>query len=101
MNQDINLFLRSQGLSSLKIDNYKRKIENSLTPFILEERNLNVSQLDIFSRLMMDRIIWVAGTIDDITSITTQAQLLYLDSVSNSDITMYISSYGGSVDAGL
>lgn len=101
MNNDLNLFLRDKGLSSLNIDNHKRMIESSLTPFILEERNLNVTQIDVFSRLMMDRIIWVAGTINDLMSITIQAQLLYLNSIGDGDITMYISSYGGSVDAGL
>ncbi|WP_289832433.1 ATP-dependent Clp protease proteolytic subunit, partial [uncultured Phocaeicola sp.] len=69
-----------------------------LNPYILEERQLNVTQLDVFSRLMMDRIIFLGTQIDDYTANTLQAQLLYLDSVeSGKDISIYINSPGGSV----
>ncbi len=73
-----------------------------LNPYILEERQLNVTQMDVFSRLMMDRIIFLGTQIDDYTANTLQAQLLYLDSVDpEKDISIYINSPGGSVSAGL
>lgn len=73
-----------------------------LNPYILEERQLNVTQMDVFSRLMMDRIIFLGTQIDDYTANTLQAQLLYLDSVDpGKDISIYINSPGGSVYAGL
>src|SRR5574344_609207 len=73
-----------------------------LNPYILEERQLNVTQMDVFSRLMMDRIIFLGTEIDDYTANTLQAQLLYLDSAdSGKDISIYINSPGGSVTAGL
>ena len=73
-----------------------------LNPYILEERQLNVTQMDVFSRLMMDRIIFLGTQIDDYTANTLQAQLLYLDSVdSGKDISIYLNSPGGSVTAGL
>ena len=73
-----------------------------LNPYILEERQLNVTQLDVFSRLMMDRIIFLGTEINDYTANTLQAQLLYLDSIdSGRDISIYINSPGGSVYAGL
>ena len=78
------------------------KSQGYLNPYILEERQLNVTQLDVFSRLMMDRIIFLGTQIDDYTANTLQAQLLYLDSVeSGKDISIYINSPGGSVYAGL
>ena len=73
-----------------------------LNPYILEERQLNVTQMDVFSRLMMERIIFLGTQIDDYTANTLQAQLLYLDSVDpGKDISIYINSPGGSVTAGL
>ncbi len=73
-----------------------------LNPYILEERQLNVTQMDVFSRLMMVRIIFLGTQIDDYTANTLQAQLLYLDSVDpGKDISIYINSPGGSVTAGL
>ena len=105
MNKEIKEFekyARSEyGISSLKMDYHNKKIESSLTPYILEEREMRVTQMDIFSRLMRDRILWVAGVIDDDTSIITQAQLMFLDSVDERDITMHIDSGGGSVKSGL
>lgn len=74
----------------------------SMTPYILEERQMRVTQMDIFSRLMMERIIWLAGPVNDLMSTTVQAQLLFLESVdSEKDITIYIDSPGGSVKSGL
>ena len=76
-------------------------IQNSMTPYILEERKLNATQMDVFSRLMMDRIIWAAGVVDDRMSTIVQAQLMFLDSLGNQDITMHVDSPGGSVKSGL
>lgn len=73
----------------------------SLTPYILEERELRVTQMDIFSRLMMDRIIWLAGPVNDRMSTVVQAQLLFLDNLDVNDITLHVDSPGGSVKSGL
>jgi ATP-dependent Clp protease protease subunit len=89
------------GISSLKLDYYDKRIQNSMTPYILEEREMRVTQMDIFSRLMRDRILWVAGEVNDNMSTVVQAQLMFLDSVDNRDITMHIDSPGGSVKSGL
>lgn len=99
--RDFGLYARSMGVSSLKIDNYMKQVNDSLTPYVLEERQLNVTQIDVFSRLMMERIIWVAGEVNDNMSVVTQAQLMFLDSLDNTDITMHIDSPGGSVKSGL
>ncbi|MCM1078304.1 MAG: ATP-dependent Clp endopeptidase proteolytic subunit ClpP [Bacteroidales bacterium] len=73
-----------------------------MNPYILEERQLNVTQMDVFSRLMMDRVIFLGTQVDDYTANTLQAQLLYLDSCDpEKDISIYINSPGGSVTAGL
>jgi len=98
MNEDFKKFARSQGVSSLTLDRY-----TSLTsPSIIEERKLNVAATDIFSRLMMDRIIFLGSAIDDEVSNIVQAQLLYLASADpNKDITIYLNTPGGSVTAGL
>ena len=90
------------GLNSQVVDNVKSMQNQYLNPYILEERQLNVTQMDVFSRLMMDRIIFLGTPIDDYTANTLQAQLLYLDSVDpGKDISIYINSPGGSVSAGL
>ena len=91
------------GLNGLALDQYTSKITNSyISPSILEERQLNVTQMDVFSRLMMDRVIFLGTPIDDYTANTLQAQLLYLDSCDpGKDISIYINSPGGSVTAGL
>lgn len=72
-----------------------------MTPYILEEREMRVTQMDIFSRLMRDRLLWVAGPVDDRMSTVVQAQLMFLDSTDKTDITMHIDSPGGSVKSGL
>jgi ATP-dependent Clp protease protease subunit len=92
-------------VQSLQVDNYLARIENSIpmamTPYITEERELRVAQMDVFSRLMMDRIIFLGEAIDDNTANIIQAQLLFLQSSdSKKDIQMYINSPGGSVYAG-
>lgn len=87
------------GLNSMYVNNY---IESSLTPYIIEERQLNVAQMDVFSRLMMDRIIFLGTAINDQVANIVQAQLLFLESVdSKKDIQIYLNSPGGSVYAGL
>lgn len=90
------------GMNSMVLDDVIKAQSQYLNPYILEERQLNVTQMDVFSRLMMDRIIFLGTQIDDCTANTLQAQLLYLDSVdSGKDISIYINSPGGSVYAGL
>ena len=90
------------GMDGLTLDEMMKAQAQYLNPYILEERQLNVTQMDVFSRLMMDRIIFLGTQIDDYTANTLQAQLLYLDSVdSGKDISIYINSPGGSVTAGL
>jgi ATP-dependent Clp protease protease subunit len=89
------------NVSSSNMDYYETQIKGSLTPYILEEREMRVTQMDIFSRLMRDRVLWVAGPVDDRMSTVVQAQLMYLDSIDNLDITMHIDSPGGSVKSGL
>jgi ATP-dependent Clp protease protease subunit len=89
------------GISSLKLDYHEKQIQASMTPYILEEREMRVTQMDIFSRLMRERILWVAGPVEDNMSTVVQAQLMFLDSVDNLDITMHIDSPGGSVKSGL
>ena len=77
------------------------QVSSSLTPYILEEREMRVTQMDIFSRLMMDRILWVAGPVNDQMSTVLQAQLMFLDNLEERDITMHVDSPGGSVTSGL
>lgn len=90
------------GMNSMVLDDVIKAESRYLNPYILEERQLNVTQMDVFSRLMMDRIIFLGTEIDDYTSNTLEAQLLYLDSVdAGKDISIYINSPGGSVYAGL
>ena len=90
------------GMNGQVLDDVLKVQSQYLNPYILEERQLNVTQMDVFSRLMMDRIIFLGTQIDDYTANTLQAQLLYLDSVdSGKDISIYINSPGGSVYAGL
>lgn len=93
--------MSDHGISSINMHYYQKQIEDSMTPYILEEREMRAVQLDIFSRLMRDRLLWVAGTVNDAMSTVVQAQLMYLDSVDNMDITMHIDSPGGSVKSGL
>ena len=90
------------GINSMVLSDVIKSQSQYLNPYILEERQLNVTQMDVFSRLMMDRIIFLGTQIDDYTANTLQAQLLYLDSVdTDKDISIYINSPGGSVSAGL
>ena len=89
-------------MSGMVLDDVVKAQNGYLNPYILEERQLNVTQLDVFSRLMMDRIIFLGTEINDYTANTLQAQLLYLDNAEpGKDISIYINSPGGSVYAGL
>ncbi|HHB52742.1 MAG TPA: ATP-dependent Clp endopeptidase proteolytic subunit ClpP [Saprospiraceae bacterium] len=89
---------KHHGISSMHYD----KLVSSVTPYIIEERQLNVAQMDVFSRLMMDRIIFLGTAIDDQVANIIQAQLLFLSSVDSSkDISIYMNTPGGSVYAGL
>jgi ATP-dependent Clp protease protease subunit len=89
-------------MSSTALDSYMNTTSSWISPTIIEERQLNVAQMDVFSRLMMDRIIFLGTQIDDYTANVIQAQLLYLDSSDpGKDISIYINSPGGSVYAGL
>ena len=99
---EFNSYAKSEhNVSSLNLDYYQKQIKGSLTPYILEERELRAVQMDIFSRLMMDRVLWVAGEVNDNMSTIVQAQLMFLDSTGQDDITMHIDSPGGSVKSGL
>ena len=93
---------RHLGMNSMVLDDVISMQNQYLNPYILEERQLNVTQMDVFSRLMMDRIIFLGTQIDDYTANTLQAQLLFLDSSDpGKDISIYVNSPGGSVHAGL
>ena len=100
---DFKKFASSKtGINSMVVDDVIKAQNQYLNPYILEERQLNVTQMDVFSRLMMDRIIFLGTQIDDYTANTLQAQLLYLDSTDpGKDISIYVNSPGGSVYAGL
>jgi len=90
------------GISSLNMHRFDSAFTNSLTPYIIEERQLNVASMDVFSRLMMDRIIFLGTPIDDYIANIVQAQLLFLESADPSkDIQIYFNTPGGSVHAGL
>lgn len=100
--KDFGLFAKDKGISSMNLYYANKQLEqNSMTPYILEERNMNVTQLDIFSRMMYDRILWVTGTVNDNMSVITQAQLMFLDNVDNNDITLHLDTGGGSIKSGL
>lgn len=100
-NSDFELFAKSNGVSSLNQHYATTQIKNSLTPYVLEERPMNATAVDIFSRLMYDRIIFLAGEVNDTMAMYTVAQLQYLDSTADLDITFQINSPGGSVASGL
>ena len=90
---------KHMGISSMHVDSY---IESSLTPYIIEERSLNMTQMDVFSRLMMDRIIFLGTGINDQVANIINAQLLFLESVdAKKDVQIFLNSPGGSVYAGL
>jgi ATP-dependent Clp protease protease subunit len=98
--KEFERFAKSEyNVSSNNLDLYNKQA--SLTPYILEEREMRMTQMDIFSRLMVDRLLWVAGPVNDNMSTIVQAQLMFLSSAGAGDITMHIDSPGGSVKSGL
>ena len=99
ISKDFNLYARSikNPISSTTLWDY----ENSMTPYILEEREMRAVSMSVFDRLMMERIIWCAGPVNDRMSTIVQAQLMFLDQLSNGDITIHVDSPGGSVKSGL
>ena len=103
MNNDFRKYATKHlGINGLVLDEVMSAQAQYLNPYILEERQLNVTQMDVFSRLMMDRIIFLGTDINDYTANVLQAQLLYLDANDpGKDINLYINSPGGSVYAGL
>ncbi len=111
MNIDKNEFrkyaVKHQRINGLSVDKFISRVEDKLspkniTPYIIEERPLNIASMDVFSRLMMDRIIFLGDPIYDVTANIVQAQLLFLQSTDASrDIQLYLNSPGGSVYAGL
>ncbi|WP_395093507.1 ATP-dependent Clp protease proteolytic subunit [Vaginella massiliensis] len=93
-----NYAVKHAGINSLTVDGYIQAV----TPYITEERKLNVAQMDVFSRLMMDRIIFLGTAVDDQIANIIQAQLLFLESAdATKDIQIYVNSPGGGVYAGL
>lgn len=98
-----NYAVKHRGITSLYVDKFiEENTPNSMTPYIIEERQMNVAQMDVFSRLMMDRIIFLGTGIDDQIANIVTAQLLFLESADNrKDIQIYLNSPGGSVYAGL
>ena len=103
MNNDFRKYATKHlGINGLVLDEVVSAQAQYLNPYILEERQLNVTQMDVFSRLMMDRIIFMGTEVNDYTANVIQAQLLYLNSVdSDKDISIYLNTPGGSVYAGL
>lgn len=105
MNDDFRKYaVKHLGMNGLALDQYTSHISDNyyVSPTIIEERKLNMAQMDVFSRLMMDRIIFLGTQVDDYAANVIQAQLLYLDtSEPGKDISIYINSPGGSVYAGL
>ncbi len=97
--------VKHMGISSLTVENYMSaiaKVPSNMTPNIIEERQMNIAVMDVFSRLMMDRIIFLGTGIDDYVANIVTAQLLFLESIdAKKDIQIYINSPGGSVYAGL
>lgn len=96
-----SLYAKDFGISSLNLYYENKRLENSMTPYILEERQLNVTQMDVFSRLMAERILWLSGEVNGGVSTIAQAQLMFLDSIDNNDITIHIDTPGGCVKSGL
>ena len=97
-----NFAVKGRGISSMTLSRYSSVYDGYINPTITEERKLNVAQMDVFSRLMMDRIIFLGVPIDDDVANIIQAQLLFLASQDpNADITLYLNTPGGQVHSGL
>lgn len=101
MNEFQKFATKHLGLNTLALESYMNLQSSYISPTIIEERHMNVAQMDVFSRLMMDRIIFLGTQVNDYTANVVQAQLLFLDSTEpGKDISIYINSPGGSVYAG-
>src|ERR1035437_847821 len=101
MNDYEKFAVKHLGINPLTLSSYK-KTSNYISPTIIEERSLNIAQMDVFSRLMMDRIIFLGTGVDDTVANIIQSQLLYLAAQDpTKDITIYINSPGGHVHSGL
>lgn len=99
--KDFELFAKDHKVNLHTFNDYRNKVINGyVNPTVLEERQLNVTQIDVFSRLMMDRIIFLGSDINDDVSNIIVSQLLYLEQNDKSDISLYINSPGGVIDAG-
>jgi ATP-dependent Clp protease protease subunit len=97
--EDFRKFSKDRlNLAGTTADSY---FKSSLTPYILEERPMNVTLMDVFSRMMVERIIWLMGPVEDVNCTIIQAQLMYLSSISTEDITLHLNSPGGSILAGM
>jgi len=108
LEKDFKLFARDKGVSSLTLDQYSKIMNNgvlnptSMTPYIIEERQMNITQMDVFSRLMQERIIFLGTGIDSQVANIINAQMLFLESVdSKKDITIYLNTPGGEIYSGL
>jgi len=104
LSKDFKLFANDKGISTTVLEGVKKYFAKNyyISPSIMEERQLNVTQMDVFSRLMMDRIVFLGTEIDEYAANVIQAQLLFLDTTDKGkDISIYINSPGGSVHAGL
>lgn len=101
VNEFEKYYVKHLGKSSMNLHYYNEQVSNSMTPYILEERKLNATQIDIFSRLLRDRIIWAAGPVNDGMSTVIQAQLMFLDNSDTTDVTIHLDSPGGSIKSGL
>lgn len=101
MTNDFRKFATSQGVNGVGLDKYAQFTNGWVNPTILEERQLNVTQMDVFSRLMMEKIIFLGTGIDSDVANIINAQLLYLSSLGEDDITIYVNSPGGEVYSGM
>lgn len=102
MNSEFEKYARSAGVSSLTLHDYRSTVDSYINPTIIEERKLNVASMDVFSRLMMDRVIFLGVPVDDDVANIITAQLLFLASNDPSaDISLYLNTPGGQVSSGL
>ena len=94
--------VKAHGISQTLLDGYRKTVNAYICPSVIEERKLNIASVDVFSRLLMDRIIFLGVPINDDVANILQAQMLFLESLdTNADITLYINSPGGQVSSGL
>ena len=99
-----NYMTKHIGITPKEVSDWEKlqnSVYSSMTPMILEERELRATQMSVFDRLMMDRIIWLAGPVNDRMSTIVQAQLMFLDNIDVKDITLHVDTGGGSVKSGL